>query len=220
MKLILLLLFSTVALNSSAQKNTDSVSVDDIIFTKAETEAGYPGGDEAWRKFLVKNLDTDVAAKNLAPAGYYTVIVKFVVSRTGDITSISAETKTGFGTEEEVIRVIAKSGKWTPAIQNGRPVNAYRRQPITFAVTDDDFEIDTKVPFTFFIGTENELGITARKVKPEDLQVTISKGTIKQIADGKYVVKVTQPGRVLLTLYNTKKEKEIGVASFEVMAGK
>jgi protein TonB len=32
------------------------------------------------------------------------------------------------------MRVIKKTKNWTPAIQNGRNVNAYRRQPITFSV--------------------------------------------------------------------------------------
>jgi hypothetical protein len=212
-----LLCFTSAVL---AQQPADPAKEADIIFTKVETEAEYPGGNEAWIKFLTKNLDTDIAAKNGAPAGYYSVIIKFVVSRTGELTTISSETKTGYGTEAEVIRVIEKSGKWQPALQNGRPVNAYRRQPVTFAVIDADFDIEAKVPYTFFTGTENIITITAHKVKPEDLEVTLSKGSIKQIADGKYAVTVTQPGRVLLTLYNTKKQKEIGVASFEVKAGK
>jgi GldM C-terminal domain len=219
-KPLLIVWFLFMACHAVAQNNTGTDSADNKIFSKVETEAGYPGGNEAWRIFLTRNLDTDVAAKNGAPASHYRVMAKFVVSKTGDLTNISFETKTGYGTEEEVKRVLAKSGKWQPAFQNGRPVNAYRRQPITFAVIDDNFDIDTKVPFTFFTGQENELSITARKVKPEDLEVTISKGSIKQTSNGKYIVNVTQPGRVLITLYHTKKQKEIGVASFEVTTGK
>jgi hypothetical protein len=36
--------------------------------------------------------------------------------------------------EAEVIRVIKKSGKWIPATMKGKPVKAYRKQPITFIV--------------------------------------------------------------------------------------
>jgi hypothetical protein len=32
------------------------------------------------------------------------------------------------------IKIIKKGPKWTPANQNGRPVNAYRSQPIIFQV--------------------------------------------------------------------------------------
>ena len=38
--------------------------------------------------------------------------------------------------EEEVMRIIKKGPKWIPAMQNGRPVNAYRRQPVTFMVEE------------------------------------------------------------------------------------
>ena len=39
--------------------------------------------------------------------------------------------------EEEAVKVIKKGPKWTPALQNGRNVNAYRRQPITFQVQEN-----------------------------------------------------------------------------------
>jgi protein TonB len=39
--------------------------------------------------------------------------------------------------EEEAMRVIKKGPNWTPAQQNGRFVNAYRRQPITFQVQEE-----------------------------------------------------------------------------------
>jgi protein TonB len=38
--------------------------------------------------------------------------------------------------EQESVRAIKKSGKWTPAIQNGRNVTAYKRQPITWLVQE------------------------------------------------------------------------------------
>ncbi len=41
------------------------------------------------------------------------------------------------GMEEEAVRVIKNGPKWTPALQNGRNVNAYRRQPITFQVNEE-----------------------------------------------------------------------------------
>ena len=85
--------------------------------------------------FLQKNLKPRVPIKNKAPNANYQVIVQFIVSKDGTISDIKAETSLGYGMEEEVIRVIKKCPKWTPAMQNGKPVNAYRRQPITFAVS-------------------------------------------------------------------------------------
>lgn len=38
--------------------------------------------------------------------------------------------------EKEVVRVIKKSPKWQPAIQDNTAVKAYRKQPITFSVEE------------------------------------------------------------------------------------
>ncbi len=117
---------------TEAPKNDD----EDKIFTKVENEAAFPGGDAAWRRFLEKNLNPSTANDNGAPTGTYKVIVRFIVSKDGSISDVQAETKLGYGLEEEAVKVIKRGPKWTPALQNGRNVNAYRRQPITFEVSD------------------------------------------------------------------------------------
>jgi len=104
------------------------------IFNKVEVEATFPGGDAGWRNYLQKNLNADVPVSNGASEGTYTVIVKFVVSRDGSISEVSCESDPGYGMCAEAVRVIKRTKNWTPAIQNGRNVNAYRRQPITFQV--------------------------------------------------------------------------------------
>jgi len=104
------------------------------IFTKVEVEAEFPGGQAAWVNFLKKNLNTEVPGDNGAGEGTYTVTVKFVVSKDGSLSDISCENDPGFGICQEAMRVLKKTKNWTPAIQNGRNVNAYRRQPITFLV--------------------------------------------------------------------------------------
>ncbi len=104
------------------------------IFNKVEVEAGFPGGDAAWRNYLQKNLNGSVPVDNGASEGSFTVTIKFVVSKDGSLSDVTCENNPGFGMCEEAIRVIKKTKNWTPAIQNGRNVNAYRRQPITFLV--------------------------------------------------------------------------------------
>ena len=110
---------------------------EDRVFAKVEIEAEYPGGQGAWANFLRKNLSGDVATQNGAEPGTYTVIVKFIVSKDGSISDVTPETNVGHGMEQEAVRVIKKGPKWTPAQQNGNIVKAYRRQPITFLVTEE-----------------------------------------------------------------------------------
>ena len=104
------------------------------IFTKVEQEAEFPGGNKAWIQFLTSKLGSFDASKNGAPKGRYTVIAKFIVSRTGKISAAETETNHGYGMEKAVIKMIKQSPDWLPAMQNGRAVNAYRLQPVTFVV--------------------------------------------------------------------------------------
>jgi periplasmic protein TonB len=115
----------------------DTIPVTDTterIFEKVEIEASFPGGDQAWIKFLKKNVNGMVATDNGAPKGIYTVIIQFVVDKYGYLTDIKALTNHGYGMEKEVIKLLKKSPKWNPAFQDGRNVKAYRRQPVTFTV--------------------------------------------------------------------------------------
>ena len=130
-----------IAQNVNSKQVSDSlpkkVSIDSVIFNKVEIEAEFPSGNLGWREYLMKNLKANVPVKRKAPAGTYMVVVRFIVNINGSIRDVKAETSFGYGMEEEVIRIIKKGPKWTPASVNGKHVNAYRRQPVTFAVVED-----------------------------------------------------------------------------------
>jgi protein TonB len=108
------------------------------IFDKVEIEASFPGGEVKWRQYLEKTLQPNTPVDNGAPADKYTVYVQFIVDKEGNISDVHALTNHGYGMEAEAVRVIKAGPKWTPAIQNGRQVKAYRKQPITFIVTGDE----------------------------------------------------------------------------------
>jgi len=107
------------------------------IFDKVEIEAGFPGGEGKWRQYLERNCNGQIASDGGAPEGTYTTVVQFVVDKEGNISDVRAITNQGYGMEGEAMRVIKKGPKWTPAVQNGRNVKAYRKQPITFVVTGE-----------------------------------------------------------------------------------
>ncbi|HTR30877.1 MAG TPA: TonB family protein [Puia sp.] len=100
-------------------------------FIPIEKEAEFPGGAQAWARFLGKTLRYPEEALNMEVEG--TVMVQFVVDADGNVSEVQAVSgpEKG-GLREEAVRVIKKSGKWVPALQNGRYVKAYRRQPIIF----------------------------------------------------------------------------------------
>jgi protein TonB len=106
---------------------------DDGIFTKVEIESSFPGGTQAWARFLNKNLRYPDEAINNEIQGI--VMVQFIVDKDGNISDATAVSgPDNGGLREEAIRVIKKSGKWTPAQQNGRYVKSYKRQPVIFKI--------------------------------------------------------------------------------------
>jgi periplasmic protein TonB len=108
----------------------------DQTFTKVEIESDYPGGQGAWMRYLNKTFRYPDAAVEQEIQG--TVVVQFIVDKEGNVSEVEAISgpKEG-GLREEAIRVIKKSGKWTPAVQNGRQVKSYKKQPITFRLQSE-----------------------------------------------------------------------------------
>ncbi|WP_084490155.1 M56 family metallopeptidase [Niabella ginsenosidivorans] len=103
------------------------------IFTKVDKDAEYSGN---WSRFLQQHLRGEVPVDNGAAPGNYLVIAQFVVDVNGNVSDVKLIKDPGFGMGKETIRVIKQSGKWKPAMMKGKPVKAYRKQPITFQVQE------------------------------------------------------------------------------------
>jgi protein TonB len=108
----------------------------DKEFKTVQIEAKFPGGAGAWTKYLERNLNSNVPVDNGAPPGNYTVIVSFLVDKSGNISEVQALNDPGFGTATEAVRVIKKGPAWTPAVQNGRNVIYRQKQSVTFQVSE------------------------------------------------------------------------------------
>lgn len=107
----------------------DQLADTGAIRTKVEIESSYPGGMGAWNRFLQKTLDYPDEAWRKEIQGV--VIVQFIVGVDGSVRDIQVVS----GPNElrtEAIRVISKSGYWTPAVNNGVKVESYKKQPLVF----------------------------------------------------------------------------------------
>jgi hypothetical protein len=109
----------------------------DKVFTSVQVPSTFPGGTDAWAKYLSRTLNRDLPVENKAPAGNYRVTVSFVVARDGSISDVKAENDPGYGTAAEAVRVLQKGPKWTPAEVDGHKVIYRHRQVIVFQVTED-----------------------------------------------------------------------------------
>ncbi|MGQ0739780.1 MAG: energy transducer TonB [Bacteroidota bacterium] len=103
---------------------------------KVDIESAYPGGLEAYRKFLERNINGQIAEERGARAGRYTAVVQFIIDTTGNIFDVIPLTNHGYGMEDELVGLFRKT-KWKPTIIDGRPVKVAGIQSVTFTATGD-----------------------------------------------------------------------------------
>lgn len=98
-------------------------------FTVQERSPEFPGGAEALKKFLARNL---VSPDNLDEGEMKTVRIRFRVEKDGAVRTFEILTSGGQDFDGEVVRVCRKMPKWVPALQNGVHVSVDYVLPVTF----------------------------------------------------------------------------------------
>jgi TonB family protein len=100
------------------------------VFSATEQIAEFPGGVSEMYKFFAANISYPESASINKKRGR--VYVKFIVDKNGNIRKPEIIRGAGYGMDEEALRLILKSPKWKPALQNGKAVNSYFSLPIKF----------------------------------------------------------------------------------------
>jgi protein TonB len=116
----------------------DKLSVDTAIkkIKKADfsTTAAprYPGGANAFNRYIARNLHYPDAAKLMCINGK--VYVSFSIDTNGKVTDVTAINCLGAGCEAEGVKVVQRSKTWRPAIKDGKPVKMQYIIPINFTM--------------------------------------------------------------------------------------
>ena len=98
------------------------------VIVDQEPQLDYEGGLPG---FLAKNLKMPLELKLNDTSG--TVYIEVVIDTLGEIGYMNVLKGVGFGCEDEVIRLMEiSSGKWIPAMKDGRKVKVKRTYPIKF----------------------------------------------------------------------------------------
>jgi periplasmic protein TonB len=98
-------------------------------FVIQEKAPEFPGGADAFKKFMAKYLTTPDA---LEAGQTKTVKIKFKVDKDGSVNSFEIVLSGGNEFDNEVVRVCKKMPRWIPAIQNGVNVSVNYVIPVTF----------------------------------------------------------------------------------------
>lgn len=94
----------------------------------------FPGGMEAWSKYIQRNLRYPGMAQDSGIQGK--VFLSFVVEKDGTITDVKVVRGIGYGCDEEAMRVIKKSPRWKAGMQNNLPVRVRYNMPINYTISN------------------------------------------------------------------------------------
>lgn len=100
------------------------------IFVSAQFMPKFPGGDDEMYKYIYSNIKYPVVDQEMGIQGKVTV--RFVVSKTGEITDIQLLKGISPTCDKEAIRVLKSMPRWVPGKNNGVAVPVYFTMPIVF----------------------------------------------------------------------------------------
>jgi periplasmic protein TonB len=90
----------------------------------------FKGGDSALFQYLKENIIYPINCKNNGVEGK--VIVKFVVSKDGSVQDVQVLKGLSDEIRDNVYKLISYMPKWSPGVNNGKPVNISYTLPINF----------------------------------------------------------------------------------------
>jgi|WetSurMetagenome_2_1015567.scaffolds.fasta_scaffold08444_4 periplasmic protein TonB len=103
---------------------------DDKPYTAVEQMPQFPGGDAELLKYISNNLKYPAISQENGVQGK--VMIRFVVSKTGNVTDAKVVRSLDPYCDKEALRVVKSLPTWIPGKQNGVNVPVYYVVPITF----------------------------------------------------------------------------------------
>jgi TonB family protein len=121
------------------------------VYTSVERVPEFPGGLEAFGKFLASNIKYPTSAREQKIQGR--VILTFIVERDGTLSNERVVRGITGDLDNEALRVMKLSPQWKPGMQNNRPVRVQYSVPINFALAVDADTTKTTAPVRFSIAS-------------------------------------------------------------------
>jgi protein TonB len=119
---LLLAIMLSVDLFSQVKPAQQPPAAKDTVYEVVDIPAEFLGGQEAWSKYLIRNLNFNVDTTENCHVGY--IRASFIVHLDGTLTDwkIKDPKPDCAKLEAEVLKIIKASPNWRPAIKNGKKV--------------------------------------------------------------------------------------------------
>lgn len=112
------------------ENTSESSVVDNKVYSVVEQMPNFPGGEAALLEYISANLKYPQSALEQGTQG--TVMLRFVVTGTGDIGEVQILKGLNPDCDDEAKRVVKSLPKFNPGMQQGRPVSVWYTAPVRF----------------------------------------------------------------------------------------
>ncbi|OWP77171.1 hypothetical protein BWK62_07905 [Flavobacterium oreochromis] len=129
-KLIVFIILWFCQISLAQSSSNGVVKSTPIPFDNVENQPVFPGGNNELMKFIGKNFSPP-SDENFAGG---ILQVTFIVETDGSISDIKVINDLGYGTAQEIVRVLHTCPKWTPGDQDGKPVRVLFTLSVTIKV--------------------------------------------------------------------------------------
>lgn len=99
-----------------------------------EQKPEFPGGDAAMYQWMAQNMVYPPQAAEEGIQGR--VVVRFVITKTGDISKVEVVRSRHEALDKEAVRLIKAMPKWEPGLMDGKPVSVTYILPVTFKLSN------------------------------------------------------------------------------------
>jgi len=109
---------------------------EEVMFAIVENKPLFNGMDaeQGFRDWVGKNTNYPTVAQENGISGR--VYVEFTISKTGEVTDVKLLRGVDPLLDNEALRVIKASPKWTPGMQRGKPVRVKYQFPVVFRLNN------------------------------------------------------------------------------------
>lgn len=108
----------------------EAVPEDDKVYEVVEQMPQFVGGDASLMKYLSENVKYPVEAQKNGVQGR--IVISFIVEKDGAVSNVKIARSVDDLLDKEACRVVKQMPKWTPGMQNGKPVRVKYNVPVSF----------------------------------------------------------------------------------------
>ena len=145
------------------------------IYDAVEKMPEFPGGKEALKSYVASSIKYPAEAEKAGIQGR--VHTAFIVEKDGCVTGARAMTSVDPQLDAEAIRIIRNMPKWTPGMQDGKPVRVKYLVPVTFRLDSSDKAISFSEDTEYYVDDKQ---VDANILKTIDPQTVDHMDVIKK----------------------------------------